>query len=133
MSDSTKALKGDNIHSLYGGILNDDEIRSFCGIIEPSQLQPASLDLRLGSRAWRVKASFLPGRDCTVSDKLNRLSLHEIDLSDSAVLETNCVYIVELTRAFISARQHLRFDKSQEFHRQIRHFHPCSDGSHRKV
>ncbi len=60
------------------------------------QVQPASLDLRLGSRAYRVRASFLPGRDASVQDKLDDLSLHEIDLTDGAVLETGCVYIVPL-------------------------------------
>jgi len=60
------------------------------------QIQPASLDLRLGRVAFRVRASFLPGPNCTVEDKLKALCLHEIDLSDGAVLETGCVYIVPL-------------------------------------
>ena len=61
-----------------------------------NQVQPASLDLRLGETADRVRASFLPGPDCTVADKLDHLGLHEIDLRHSAVLETGCVYIVPL-------------------------------------
>ena len=68
------------------------------------QIQPASLDLRLGAKAYRVRASFLPGPDSKVQDKLSRLSLHEIDLSDGAVLETGCVYIVELMEALKLAR-----------------------------
>jgi dCTP deaminase len=60
-----------------------------------NQLQPASLDLRLGGQAFRVRASFLPGAD-TVAAKLKDLHLHTIDLSKSAVLETGCVYIVPL-------------------------------------
>ena len=60
------------------------------------QVQPASLDLRLGSRAYRVRASFLPGADSSVQEKLDVLGLHEIDLTDGAVLETGCVYIVPL-------------------------------------
>ncbi|HEY8384035.1 MAG TPA: 2'-deoxycytidine 5'-triphosphate deaminase [Microvirga sp.] len=60
------------------------------------QVQPASLDLRLGSRAFRVRASFLPGRQRRVVDQLASLSLHEIDLTQGAVLETGCVYIAEL-------------------------------------
>lgn len=60
------------------------------------QLQPASLDLRLGPRAYRVRASFLPGPNTPVSEKLSSFSLHEIDLTRSAVLETGCVYIVPL-------------------------------------
>ncbi len=62
----------------------------------PGQIQPASLDLRLGRRAFRVRTSFLPGRGRPVSACVAGLSLHEIDLSDGAVLETGCVYIAEL-------------------------------------
>ena len=43
-----------------------------------------------------MRASFLPGRGHLVSEKLDRLKLHEIDLADGAVLETGCVYIVPL-------------------------------------
>ncbi|MCC2113777.1 MAG: 2'-deoxycytidine 5'-triphosphate deaminase, partial [Hyphomicrobiales bacterium] len=60
------------------------------------QIQPASLDLRLGTTAYRVRASFLPGPERTVADRLGDLKLHEIDLSRGAVLETGCVYIVPL-------------------------------------
>jgi len=59
-----------------------------------SQIQPASLDLRLGDIAYRVRASFLPGPGATVAERIDELKLHEIDLTDDAVLETNCVYIV---------------------------------------
>ncbi|MEM7685453.1 MAG: 2'-deoxycytidine 5'-triphosphate deaminase [Pseudomonadota bacterium] len=62
----------------------------------PAQIQPASLDLRLGRRAWRVRASFLTGRDATVADRLREFSMHEINLEGGAVLETGCVYLVEL-------------------------------------
>lgn len=64
--------------------------------LDADQVQPASLDLRLGDRAYRVRASFLPGAAHSVADKLERLKLHEIDLADGAVLETGCVYIVPL-------------------------------------
>ena len=64
--------------------------------IEPSQIQPASVDLRLGAMAWRVRASFLPGPQATVRDKLASVALHEIDLTEGAVLETGCVYVVPL-------------------------------------
>ena len=60
----------------------------------PGQIQPASLDLRLGDIAYRVRASFLPGPRTTVADRIEDLKLHEISLSDGAVLETGCVYIV---------------------------------------
>ncbi|TCT39869.1 2'-deoxycytidine 5'-triphosphate deaminase [Martelella mediterranea] len=67
--------------------------------LDHDQIQPASLDLRLGAKAYRVRASFLPGPEHKVTDKLERLSLHEVDLSQGAVLETGCVYIVELMEA----------------------------------
>ena len=66
--------------------------------LDSDQIQPASLDLRLGAKAYRVRASFLPGPNSTVEEKLDRLKLHEIDLSNGAVLETGCVYIVPLPR-----------------------------------
>ena len=62
----------------------------------PDQTQPASLDLRLGERCWRVRASFLPGRGRTVRERLADVAMHELDLTDSAVLERGCVYIAEL-------------------------------------
>src|SRR6201991_4837051 len=61
-----------------------------------SQIQPASLDLRFGSIAYRVRASFLPGPNSTVAERIDELKLHEMDLSDGAVLGTNCGYIVTL-------------------------------------
>ncbi|MDR3374887.1 MAG: 2'-deoxycytidine 5'-triphosphate deaminase [Ancalomicrobiaceae bacterium] len=64
--------------------------------LDPDQIQPASLDLRLGSVAYRVRASFLPGPDLSVETKIRHLKLHEIDLTPGAVLETGCVYIVPL-------------------------------------
>ncbi len=72
------------------------------------QVQPASLDLRLGARAWRVRASFLPGRH-TVRERIATVSMHEVDLTRGAVLERGCVYIAELQErlklpAGISAR-----------------------------
>jgi dCTP deaminase len=63
------------------------------------QLQPASLDLRLGTSAHRVRASFLPGPGTAVEAKLGGLLLHTFDLTQGAVLETGCVYIVPLLEA----------------------------------
>src|SRR5918996_3900281 len=62
----------------------------------PEQIQPASIDLRLGEVAYRVRASFLPGARASVADKLQQLSMHRIDLTGGAVLEKDCVYIVPL-------------------------------------
>ena len=63
---------------------------------DDDQVQPASLDLRLGTRAYRVRASFLPGPERLVAERLQSLTLHEFSLSEGAVLETGCVYIVPL-------------------------------------
>jgi dCTP deaminase len=86
------------------GILPDQDIAALFSSaaltaarpLDSDQIQPASLDLRLGGRAYRVRASFLPGPESTVEAKLDRLKLHEIDLTEGAVLETGCVYIVPL-------------------------------------
>ena len=64
--------------------------------INKDSLQPASIDLRLGFKAWRVPASFLPGKNYTVETKLKEFSMHEFSLSEGAVLECGCVYIVKL-------------------------------------
>ncbi len=64
--------------------------------IEESQLQPASLDLRIARNAYRIRASFLPGGKRTVREQLDSLNPEAIDLTDGAVLERNCVYLVEL-------------------------------------
>ena len=64
--------------------------------VADGQIQPASLDLRLGSTAYRVRASFLPGRGNTVAERLEALTMHRIDLSGGAVLEKGCVYVVPL-------------------------------------
>ncbi|MDB5494908.1 MAG: deoxycytidine triphosphate deaminase protein [Phenylobacterium sp.] len=76
---------------------------------DSDQVQPASLDLRLGSRVWRVRASFLPGHGRKVMDRIADVAMHELDLVAGAVLEKGCVYIAELQErlalpAGISAR-----------------------------
>ena len=89
---------------LRDGILSARGIAALteAGAIRPGepyaadQIQPASLDLRLGRRAFRVRTSFLPGTARTVEACVARLALHEIDLTRGAVLETGCVYIAEL-------------------------------------
>src|SRR3954469_14292084 len=81
------------------GILPDRMIAAMAdaGLILPaypfieSQIQPASLDLRLGDISYRVRASFLPGPGSSVAGRIDELKLQEIDLSDDAVVETNCV------------------------------------------
>ena len=64
--------------------------------IPESNIQPASLDLRLGERALRIRCSFLPGSD-SVERKLKDYVLDEIDLrGDGAMLEARCPYLIEL-------------------------------------
>ncbi|MGR3756605.1 MAG: 2'-deoxycytidine 5'-triphosphate deaminase [Tranquillimonas sp.] len=60
------------------------------------QVQPASLDLRLGHVAHRVRASFLAGDGRSVADRLGEFEMHRMDISDGAVLEKGCVYLVPL-------------------------------------
>ena len=86
------------------GVLPDHALRDLIaagGInaspaIIPEQLQPASLDLRLGTVAYRVRASFLTGAKATVADRLHEFEMHRVDLSDGAVLEKGAVYLVPL-------------------------------------
>jgi dCTP deaminase len=70
-------------------------IRASAAIL-PEQIQPSSLDLRLGAEAYRVRASFLAAGSATVSSKLEQYRLHTLDLTEPAVLEKGCVYIVPL-------------------------------------
>jgi dCTP deaminase len=77
------------------GLVAERQIRPAMPI-EDGQIQPASLDLRLGEVAYRVRASFLPGPRTDVAARLSELTLHVIDLTHGAVLETGCVYVVPL-------------------------------------
>ena len=66
-------------------------------VIEPSQIQPASLDLRLGREAYRLRASFLPGRTMTVRERLDSFASERVSLEgEGAVLEKGIVYIAPL-------------------------------------
>ena len=86
------------------GVLADHQIADMIdsGVLvlerarDADQIQPASLDLRLGTRAWRVRASFLPGSEATLAERLDQFAMHEIDLEPGAVLEKGCVYVVPL-------------------------------------
>ena len=80
-------------------LIRSGEVASLAGI-EPSQIQPASIDLSLGARAYRVQASFLPGSGSTVMDRVARLDgLPPIDLSETAVLERGAVYVIEISES----------------------------------
>jgi len=86
------------------GVLSSQQIRdmitdgalSGAPEIIPAQIQPASLDLRLGNVAYRVRASFLAGEGRTVAERLKEFEMHRVDLTDGAVLEKGCVYVVPL-------------------------------------
>ena len=86
------------------GVLPDTELRAMMTrgeiLAEPAvidaQVQPASLDLRLGTVAYRVRASFLAGQGARVADRLAEFQMHEVDLAGGAVLEKGCVYVVPL-------------------------------------
>jgi dCTP deaminase len=91
------------------GILPSQEIRELirngkirCPESAPigdGQIQPASMDLRLGNVAYRIQASFLPGRSSTIERKIKDLCLAEIDLSKPALLERDAVFIVPLVES----------------------------------
>jgi len=83
---------------MIAALAQDHTIRSSVPFAA-DQIQPASLDLRLGTTAYRMRASFLPGPHALVTDRIAELALHEMALADGAVLETGCVYIVPLIEA----------------------------------
>jgi dCTP deaminase len=64
-------------------------------IPEPN-IQPASLDLRLGERGYRVRAAFLPRAGETIEDALQNYREETLDLSQGAVLQKNHTYVLEL-------------------------------------
>ncbi len=94
---SLSALQGTGIlpYQQIKALIRDHEIWAEEDILA-EQVQPASLDLRLGPVAYRVRASFLPGESASVADKIRQFALHEIDLRAGAVLEKDCVYVVPL-------------------------------------
>lgn len=61
-----------------------------------ADIQPASLDLRLGATAYRIRASFLPGKQNTVQQKIDQLQMYQFSLKCGAVLEQGCVYLIPL-------------------------------------
>lgn len=87
----TGTLPSQDIERLIeGGVIRSDRP------IADDQVQPASLDLRLGPVAHRIQASFLPGPASTVESKLRRVVVSEIDLTRPALLERGCVYLIPL-------------------------------------
>ena len=86
------------------GVLPDHALRALIAAgaiaadpaVTDAQVQPASLDLRLGTVAYRVRASFLAGSGRTVADRIAEFEMHRVDLTQGAVLEKGCVYVVPL-------------------------------------
>ena len=91
MTQTTGVLPSQKIADLIG-----DGVLAAEPAITPDQIQPASLDLRLGTVAYRVRASFLAGKGASVAARLKEFEMHRIDLSDGAVLEKGAVYVVPL-------------------------------------
>ena len=83
------------------GKLHDQDAITTPISFDADQVQPASLDLRLGEKAFRVRSSFLPGPDNNVAQRIDDLKLHEIDLRNGAVLERGCVYLVPLLEGLV--------------------------------
>ncbi|MFQ5438493.1 MAG: 2'-deoxycytidine 5'-triphosphate deaminase [Paracoccaceae bacterium] len=90
-SSATGVLPSQTILEMIG----NGEVRKDTPLAK-GQVQPASLDLRLGTTAYRVRASFLPGRGFRVSERISEFEMHRIDLGEGAVLEKGCVYVVPL-------------------------------------
>ncbi len=91
-SHSTGILPSQELERL---VRVNKDVQALEPILE-DQIQPASLDLRLGPVAYRVRASFLPGKNSTVQEKLEQFAMHKMDIRNGAVLERGCVYIVPL-------------------------------------
>jgi dCTP deaminase len=64
--------------------------------IPDSSIQPASIDLRLGARAWALRCSFLPDTGSSVMDRVHDLAQEELDIRDGAQLERDRPYVIEL-------------------------------------
>jgi len=98
-ADYTGILPGQKIREM----LASGEIKPLMRPIEADQLQPASIDLRLGDYAYPIDTSFLPGRGVKVLDKMQQLDERfddfKIDLRNGAVLEKGRIYVVPLQEA----------------------------------
>jgi dCTP deaminase len=103
--DSHESGVADALFSAPFGLFGRQKIRAMIGRkliraeipLEPSQLQPASLDLRISKEAYRVRSSFLPGRASTVRDRLKSLNAEPVSLAGKgAVLEKGIVYVARL-------------------------------------
>src|SRR5580700_6267797 len=102
--DNASEAPSENTPARTTGILPSQEITTLLArgnivaqpAIHPDHIQPASLDLRLGDMAHRVRASFLPGPNSTVEAKIKELRMTRVDLTAAPVFEKDCVYIIPL-------------------------------------
>jgi len=95
MTDIDRQAAGVLPDSVLRQMVTDGQIGATLAI-DPAQIQPASLDLRLGTVAYRVRASFLAGGGASVAERVAEFEMHRMDLSGGAVLEKGCVYVVPL-------------------------------------
>jgi len=77
-------------------LIRNGKIRSGSQVIDDSQIQPASIDLRLGDRAYRVQASFLPSNTSTIESKIKDLAIAESDLTQPKLLERGAVFVIPI-------------------------------------
>ena len=101
--------------------------------IAPTQIQPSSIDLRLGSIGYEVCASFLPSNRATVEMKLRELKVKEFDLSRPVLLEKGKVYIVPLQEEAAPARELLREREPEKQHRTAGRLYESHYGLRRGV
>ena len=102
--ENVPELPGEAAQARTTGILPSQEISALIDrgniiaapAVNPDHIQPASLDLRLGDMAHRVRASFLPGPNSTVEAKIKELRMTRVDLTGAPVFEKDCVYIIPL-------------------------------------
>lgn len=96
MNFSLKDSQSGALASQHIEQLIEDSVIDTGRMLDQDQIQPASIDLRLGQTAYRVRSSFLPGPGRTVQQCLQETAMHQVDISAGAVLEKSCVYIVPL-------------------------------------
>lgn len=68
--------------------------------VPPGNVQPASLDLRLGSRAHRVRAAFVPLADETIEAALEAYSVETLNLEEGVELLVDRTYVAEIAEEF---------------------------------
>jgi hypothetical protein len=121
------------------GLLPRQEIRKLvhrhalrAAAFEEAQFQPASLDLRLGSKAFRVRASFLPGRHKTVQQQLEALQPEQISLEGDGAGPRKARRLRGRAAGEPSAPENdRRGGEPEKLDRAARHLHPADRGPER--